>query len=810
LTEKMAEQKQIALRVKGMTSLHCAGIVENALKKTPGVKKTDLNFAIEKAVVDFDPQETNFDLMRNAIVNAGYDAEIWVEGVDKERELREKEIADYRKRTAISALFSVPVLFLFLIHVGILPFVLPEWFLPFNALVQLLLTLPIFWVNRDIFIRGFRAILVNKTANMDSLVAIGIGAAWVYSIAVTFGFEGDLYYEVGDFVVTFIVFGKWLEAIAKGRTSEAIKKLVGLQAKTARVLRKGREVEIPIEQVAVGDIIVIRPGEKIPVDGIVVEGESAVDESMVTGESIPVLKRKGSEVIGATLNKHGSFRFKATRVGKDTMLSQIIKMVEEAQGSKAPIQELVDKISAYFVPLVVVIAIASFVYWYFVALQPFGFALTLFTTVLVIACPCALGLATPTAIMVGTGLGAENGILFKNARSLQKMHGLNAIVFDKTGTLTKGEPTVTDIVTLEKLSEKEILSLAASAEQNSEHPLAEAVVEGAKARGLKLSKPSSFKAIPGHGVQAVVKGKRVLVGSRRLLAKNKIASAKAELFLQKLENEGKTAVLVAVGGKAIGVIAIADTLKDLAKEAVEELHKKKLEVVMITGDNQRTAQAIAKQVGIDRVLAEVLPEQKANEIKKLQKEGKAVAMVGDGVNDAPALAQADVGIAIGSGTDVAIESGDVVLIKEDLRDVVTAIDLSNFTMGKIKQNLFWAFVYNAVGVPIAAGVIYPFTGFLINPALAGLAMALSSVSVAANASLMRFYKPSLKLEAEVGGKTEFVVKKQKPKKAVIEKMVKDSVCGMQVNPSTAKFSLQKGGKTFYFCSKQCFDTFKKK
>ncbi|MBU1197453.1 heavy metal translocating P-type ATPase [Candidatus Micrarchaeota archaeon] len=738
---------EIKMHVSGMDSPHCVGVVESALKKMDGYLEGRFDFAIEKAVIQVNESKLDFKTIAKAVQNAGYEAELIEEGAqrDAEKEAREKAISDYRKRFWISAALSTPLLVLFLGHLNWIPVLLPNAVLPFNAWIQLMLATPVIWVNRIIFVRGFRALFFNRNPTMDSLILIGVGAAYLYSAAVTLGFEGELYYEVGTFVLTFIVLGKWLEAKARGRTSEAIKKLIGLQAKTARVIRKGKELEIPIEQVGVGDTIVIRPGEKIPVDGVVTEGESAVDESMVTGESIPVSKKKGDPVIGATINKHGSFQFKALKVGKETMLAQIIKLVEDAQASKAPIQELVDRLSAVFVPFVLGIAILSFAFWYFVAAMPFAFALTVFVTVLVIACPCALGLATPTAVMMGTGLGAQNGVLFKNAASLQKMQKLDTIVFDKTGTLTKGEPSLTDLIPFQGFSEKTLLEYSASAESGSEHPLGESIVEAAKKRKLALQAPSKFNAVTGAGIEATVNGKAVKVGSRRLMKNNRIDIPEAaEQALQKLERRGKTAMLVAVQGKLAGVLAVADTLKEHADEALKELRRQGLETVMITGDNPRTAEAIAKQVGIERVLAQVLPEDKEKEVRKLQKEGKVVAMVGDGINDAPAIAAADVGIAIGSGTDVAIETGDVVLVKEDLRDVATAIDLSRYTMRKIKQNLFWAFIYNVVGIPVAAGVLFAVNGFLLNPAIAGLAMAMSSVSVTTSASFMKFYRPPLR------------------------------------------------------------------
>ena len=531
------------------------------------------------------------------------------------------------------------------------------------------------------------------------------------------------------------------EAKAKGKTSEAIKKLMGLSAKTAIVVRDGEELEIPVEEVVVGDVVVVKPGQKIPVDGDIIDGYSSVDESMITGESIPVEKSKGDKVIGATINKTGSFKFKATKVGADTALAQIIKMVEDAQGSKAPIQKLADIISAYFVPTVVSIAIISSAVWYFVG--GFTFALTIFVAVLIIACPCALGLATPTAIMVGTGKGAEAGILFKNAESLQMAQKINTIVFDKTGTLTKGEPQVTDVVTISDYSEEDILLFAAVAEKNSEHPLGEAIVAYAKEKKIKIDEPNKFNSVTGKGIEVEYNGLVIEFGNRKLMEEKKIDFKSAQEKLKQLEGEGKTAMLIAINQKLSGIVAVADTLKEYSAKAIETLNEHGIETIMITGDNKRTAEAIAKQVGIKRVLAEVLPQDKASSVKQLQQEGKKVAMVGDGINDAPALTQADIGIAIGSGTDVAIESGDIVLIKEDLRDVVVAMDLSKYTMRKIKQNLFWAFFYNTLGIPLAAGALYPLTGFLLSPIIAGAAMAFSSVSVVSNSLLMKRWKSNI-------------------------------------------------------------------
>ncbi|MEM4181784.1 MAG: copper-translocating P-type ATPase [Candidatus Pacearchaeota archaeon] len=624
-----------------------------------------------------------------------------------------------------------------------------EWLnieIPYKNIILLLLATPIQFIVGYRFYRGAFLALKAKTANMDTLIAIGTSAAYFYSFFVVLfpNILGDnVYFETSSIIITFIILGKWLEAVTKGKASEAIKKLMGLQPKNAIVIRDGKEVQIPINEVIVGDIIVVKPGQKIPVDGIVIDGISSVDESMITGESMPIEKKKGDTVIGATINKHGSFKFKATKVGKDTALNQIIKLVEEAQGSKAPIQRLADKVSSYFVPAVISIAILAFIFWYFILGESFVFSLSIFIAVLIIACPCALGLATPTAIMVGTGKGAENGILIKGAEALENAHKLTTIVFDKTGTLTEGKPVVTDILAVGRLDKKEILKYAAISEKKSEHPLADSIINKAREEKMKIPDAKFFKAIPGHGIIAKYNKNEILFGNRNLMKKHKIKIETFEEKISNLENEGKTVMILAVNRKVVGLIAVADTLKEFSKEAVQKLHKMGKEVIMITGDNKRTANAIARQLGIDYVLAEVLPEDKEKEISKLQKKGKIVAMVGDGINDAPALARADIGIAIGAGTDVALETGQIVLVKNDLRDVVTAIDLSNYTIKKIKQNLFWAFFYNSMGIPIAAGLLYPFTGFLLNPIIAGIAMAFSSVSVVSNSLLMKKYRKKL-------------------------------------------------------------------
>jgi len=744
--------EKIYLHVIGMDSLHCANIVEKTLKRTEGVVKVELNFNLEKAVVDYDRSKTDFTRIRKAIVDAGYDAESMEleEGVDKEKIAREKEIDDLKKRVTYSAILTLPVLLLALPEMlnGTYQLAYPEFFMKNMAALQFFLSTPILYINREFFTRGFRG-LINLMPGMDSLVALGVGTAYTYSVLVGFGFiEGRIYYETAALLVTFIVLGKYLEAVAKGKTSEAIKRLIGLQPKTALVIRNGKETEIAIKEVVVGDIIIIKPGDKIPVDGIVIDGASSVDESAITGESIPVHKKKGDLVIGATINKTGSFKFRATKVGSDTMLAQIIKLVEDAQGSKAPIQKLADLVAGYFVQVVIVLALLAFGYWYFIGGQTFLFALTILVSTLIIACPCAMGLATPTAVMLGTGKGAENGILIKNAESLELLHQVKTIVFDKTGTITKGEAVLTDIVPF-GMSEEELLRIAASAERNSEHHMAQAIVRKATEKKISISEPKSFEAIPGYGVSASFGKIRVLIGNLALMKKEKVAVNKEiNKAVFDLEAAGKTVVIVAAEDRVAGLIAIADVIKEHSKEAIRRLQKMGYETAMITGDNERTAMAIAKEVGIDRVLAHVLPEDKANEIKRLQEEGRKVAFVGDGINDAPALAQADVGIAIGAGTDVAIESGGVVLVKSDLRDMVAAMELSSYTMKKIKQNLFWAFFYNAVGIPIAMGILYPvygfgfpISGFLLNPAVAGAAMAFSSVSVMSNSLLMRGWKP---------------------------------------------------------------------
>ncbi len=729
------------LELEGVESQHCAGIVERTLKSL-GVAEININLATNKAKIKYDSSKLSISKIIDAIRKAGYDAK-QTTSVDLEKEAREKEVKSWRKKFWLSLIFGVPLLYLSMgVSFGLpLPEVLEEYLI----YLQLIFSSLIMIISASFFVRGFKAIK-NLSPNMDSLISIGTGAAYIYSIFVTvmiyFGREGfsmeNLYYEVAGLLFVFIILGKYLEAVTKGKTSEALKKLIGLQAKTALVIRNGREVKIPVDEVQIDEIILVKPGEKIPVDGIVIDGHSSVDESMITGESIPVEKSKDDKVIGATINQKGSFKFKATKIGKDTVLSQIIKLVEEAQGSKAPIQKLADKISAYFVPVVVLIALASFAVWYSLGYS-FLFSLTSFIAVLIIACPCALGLATPTAIMMGTGLGAQNGILIKSAEVLQKTQEVTTIVLDKTGTLTKGKPEVTNVVPL-GIKEKDLLIMLGLAEKNSEHPLAESIMNYVNSKKIKIPEPSKFESITGRGVKAMWGLRRVLVGTRKLMQEYKIDYSKNENLIQKLESEGKTVMLVAFQKSLVGLIAVADQLKESSIIAVKELHTLGLDVIMMTGDNKRVGEAIGKQAGIYNVLAEVMPQDKANKVKELQEQGKIVAMVGDGINDAPALAQSDIGVAIGSGTDIAIEAGDIVLIKSDLRDVVKSIDLSKFTLRKIKQNLFWAFAYNVLGIPIAAGILYPFTGWLLNPLIAGAAMAFSSVSVVSNSLLMKNYK----------------------------------------------------------------------
>lgn len=722
------------LGLQNMNCAACAARIEKLLSKAPGVYSANVNFAAETATVEYDKVTTSLQELIKTVEKAGFKAyEKTKVDEDKERLEREREIKHLGRLVIISAIFSAPLLFTMILMVTGRPGGIMH-----NPWFQFAFATPVQFGVGYRYYRGAYHNLKNGTANMDVLIALGTSAAYFYSIYNALVIPENLvhhhlYFESSAVLITLITFGKYLEAIAKGRTSEAIKKLIGLQPKTARVVREGREKDISIEELMVGDIVIVRPGERIPVDGIILEGYSTVDESMLTGESIPVEKREGDEVVGATINRTGAFKFEATKVGKDTVLAQIVQMVEEAQGSKAPIQKLADQISGVFVPVVLVIALLTFGVWYFIR-GDFSVGLINAVSVLVIACPCALGLATPTSVMVGTGKGAENGILIKGGEHLERAHKIKALVLDKTGTITKGTPEVTDVIALGNLSSENILALAGSAEKNSEHPLGEAIVNRALERGLELFEPESFMAIPGHGIFARVQGKDIYLGNRRLMDRERISIEEIKEVLDKLERDGKTAMIMAVQEELCGIIAVADGVKEHSKEAIDELKHMGIEVWMITGDNHRTAEAIARKVGIDHVLAEVLPEHKAEEIDKLKSQGRITAMVGDGINDAPALATADVGIAIGTGTDVAMEAADITLISGDLRGIVTAIKLSRATMRNIKQNLFWAFIYNTIGIPFAA------LGFL-SPAIAGGAMAFSSVSVVTNALRLQKFKP---------------------------------------------------------------------
>ena len=740
--------------IEGMTCASCAQTIEKATQKLRGVNLSSVNLATEKLVVEYDPGMVNLTDIIKAVMDSGYEAHEEVataDTVDQDKEKKQKEIKSLWNRFLISALFTAPLLYIAMGHLVHAP--LPDFINPMMnpeafAIVQLVLTLPVVVVNSKIYRNGFKA-LSKGHPNMDSLISLGTSAAFLYGVFATVmifrgevAYANELYYETAAVILALIVLGKYLETLTKGKTSEAIKKLMGLAPKTALVVRNGKESEISIDEVVVGDIIVVRPGGKMPVDGVVIEGLTSVDESMLTGESIPVEKSVGDAIIGASINKNGTIRYKATKVGKDTALSQIIKLVEDAQGSKAPIAKMADIISGYFVPIVIAIAILSAIAWYFAG-QTGVFALTIAISVLVIACPCALGLATPTAIMIGTGKGAEHGVLFKSGTALETTHKLNTIVFDKTGTITEGKPKVTDIITAEGISETELLTLSASAEKGSEHPLGEAIVNSAEEKGLAFLKTETFNAIPGHGIEVTINGQHLLLGNKKLMDEWHIGLGNLASASDALASQGKTPMYIAKDGKIAGIIAVADTVKESSLRAIKKLHKMGIEVAMITGDNKRTAEAIAKQVGIDRVLSEVLPEDKANEVKKLQDEGKKVGMVGDGINDAPALAQADVGIAIGSGTDVAIESADVVLMRSDLMDVPTAVELSKSTIRNIKENLFWAFAYNILGIPFAMGVVYAFGGPLLSPVIAAAAMSFSSISVLLNALRLKGFQPSV-------------------------------------------------------------------
>jgi P-type Cu+ transporter len=748
----LVETTSKTLKLEGMTCSACAKNIERVTRKLNGVVESNVNFATEKLTISFEPSKVRTSDIKKVIEKAGYKVSEEESNIDADRESKEKEIKALWNRFVISAVFALPLLLIAMIPMIAekLKYELPSLINPMvhpkiYAILELILVLPVMITGRKYYIVGFKS-LVRLSPNMDSLISIGTSAAFLYSLFAVYEimFMGNMdyvmYFESAGVILTLITLGKYLESVTKGKTSEAIKKLMGLAPKTAVIIRGDTEIEIPIDEVEAYDLVIVKPGEKMPVDGEVVSGITSVDESMLTGESMPVEKSVGDKIIGASINKNGSIIYKATKVGKDTALSQIITLVENAQGSKAPIARMADIISSYFVPVVIGLALASSLIWY-ASGETGVFSLTIFISVLVIACPCALGLATPTAIMVGTGKGAEYGVLIKSGTALETAHKIQTIVFDKTGTLTEGKPKVTDIIVTKDINKDYLLCIAASAEKGSEHPLGEAIVKEAEERQLEFKKPESFKAIPGLGIEVFIEGKKILLGNKRMMDESNISLENLEEASHKLAEEGKTPMFVAMDGSLSGIIAVADTVKENSKKAIERLHSMGIEVAMITGDNKRTAEAIARQVGIDRILAEVLPQDKANEVKKLQAEGKKVAMVGDGINDAPALAQADIGIAIGSGTDVAIESADIVLMRSDLMDVPTALQLSKKTITNIKQNLFWAFGYNVLGIPVAMGVLYLFGGPLLNPIIAALAMSFSSVSVLSNALRLKGFRP---------------------------------------------------------------------
>ena len=749
--------KREVLKISGMTCAACSARIEKVVSKIEGVESVTVNLTTEKLSAYIDEEVADVQKIKAAVERAGFGWSELKEGsqqADEDRQKKEREINLLWKKFIVSAVFSLPLLYIsmgsMLSFLSFLP--IPEYLEPMDyplnfALVQILLTIPVLIAGNRFYVVGFRAIRM-KSPNMDSLIAMGATAALIYSLYSTWqiyqgnmGFVEGLYFETAGVIITLILLGKSMEAVSKGRTSEAIKKLMGLAPKTATVIKNGKEIEISIDDVEENDIVLVKPGAKIPVDGEITEGFTSVDESMLTGESMPVDKKVGDSVFAATINKNGLIRFRATKVGDNTALAQIIKLIEDAQQSKAPIAQMADIVSGYFVPTVFVIAIASFALW-MLSGETLSFSLTIFVSVLVIACPCALGLATPTAIMVGTGKGAENGILIKGGEALETTHKINTIIFDKTGTITEGKPTVTDIITTGIMDSDSLLQITASAEKGSEHPLGDAIVKSAEDKGLELYPIEHFESITGQGINATIQGKQLLIGNIRLMQEMNIAVEAVLKDADTLAAQGKTPMYIALDSKLAGIIAVADVVKPGSAKAVKKLMEMGIEVAMITGDNRRTAEAIAKQVGITRVLSEVLPQDKSGEVKKLQQEGRRVAMVGDGINDAPALVQSDIGIAIGSGTDVAMESADIVLMHSDLMDVVTAIQLSKSTIRNIKQNLFWAFAYNVAGIPLAAGVLHIFGGPLLNPIFAAAAMSLSSVSVLSNALRLRRFKVS--------------------------------------------------------------------
>ncbi len=741
------------LNIEGMTCAACATRIEKTLKKLDGMESASVNFATEKATISYDKKKLDRNQIEKSIIAIGY--KLVTEDSSKiynhDREKKDKEIKILWIKFIISAIFAIPLLYIAMapmITFITLPF--PSFIDPMHhqlryALVELILVIPVVLVGYKFYTVGYKTLFA-KSPNMDSLIAIGTTAAILYSIYNTILIaKGDyelvhaLYYETAGVIIALILLGKFLESVSKGKTSEAIKKLMGLAPRVALIERDGTEKEIPIEEVVVGDIIIVKPGAKIPVDGIITTGNTAIDESMLTGESMPIDKKTGDTVYAASINTTGTIKFEATKVGNETALAQIIKLVEEAQGSKAPIAKMADIVSGYFVPIVCIIALVAGLLW-FIGTKDLEFSIKIFISVLVIACPCALGLATPTAIMVGTGKGAENGILIKGGEALEIAHKINTIVFDKTGTITEGKPEVTDIITFTSIAKEELLQITASAQKYSEHPLGQAIVNEAINQNISFSTVENFNSLTGRGIKAIVEDKKVLVGNLKLINEFHIPVDQENFELDRLASEGKTPMYVVIDGILSGIIAVADTVKKNSKHAIAKLHQMGIEVVMITGDNKKTAEAIAKQVHLDRVLSEVLPQDKSEEVKKLQHENKRVAMVGDGINDAPALAQADIGIAIGNGTDVAIESADIVLMRSDLMDVPTAIELSKKTIMNIKENLFWAFGYNVIGIPVAAGVLYLFGGPLLNPMIGAVAMSLSSVSVLTNALRLKRFK----------------------------------------------------------------------
>jgi Cu+-exporting ATPase len=818
-------QVELAIFGGGVTCPTCVVNIEAFLRDLPGIDDVQVNFAAERVTVRYDPSLVSIEDMQKTIQDAGYRSQPReetgsLEVEDSEAAARRIERLDLTRRLVVGAVLTAPVFFAVMMHEFFGPAWLPTIML--NPWLQLGMIAPVYlYTGWPVHRTGWLTI-THRTADMNTLITVGTTAAFLYSLVVTIT-PGILpqelqavYYEAVGVILTLIMLGRLLEAVAKGGTSEAIRKLIGLQARTARVVRDGQEQDIPVEQVQIDDIIIVRPGEKVPVDGEITEGRSTLDESMVTGESLPVTKGQGDTVIGATINQTGSFRFRATRVGRDTMLAQIIKLVDQAQASRAPVQRLADRVSSYFVPAVIFIAIGTFVLWFNLGPAPaFTFALVSAVSVLIIACPCALGLATPLSIMVSTGKGAENGILIRSAEALETAHKLNTLVLDKTGTITRGQPALTDVAPWGEMTEAELLRLVASAERSSEHPLGQAIVRGAIERAVKLTELTDFQSVTGKGIQVTVDGRRVLVGNQRLLADAGINTPGLEQRAEEMAGQGKTPIYVAVDGSPGGLVAVADTVKEESAAAVSALQRMGLEVVMITGDNQRTAESIARQVGIRRVLAEVLPQDKALEVKRLQSEGKLVGMVGDGINDAPALAQADVGIAIGTGTDVAIESSDITLISGELSGVVTAISLSRATMRNIYQNLVFAFGYNSVGIPIAVGLLYPVFGILLSPMIAALAMALSSLSVVTNANRLRTYqRPALAQvragQPEVPTSVEVApagLLEETEGEGMASRTVKDVVCGMEIDPGNAAATIDYQDTTYYFCSQDCHENF---